>query len=335
MSQPNNPSKPTALGRGLDHLIGPKVGIPSPTTGTFGPSLSQNTQTTSTTGNIGPVPAGTTTHNKDGTRTLRVTALRPGKGQPRRHFDAEAHQELVESIRQKGVLQPILVRPVTGTQGSYEIITGERRWRASQEAGLTEIPVVIRDMNDQEALEIGLIENIQRQDLNPIEEAMGYKRLLDHFGYNHEKLSSVIAKSRSHITNTIRLLTLPQGIQQLLLNGKLTAGHARALINCPYAAEIADKIVAGNLSVRDTEAIVRDYESGRFTQKPVNKKVTFGARTQNVGDIDQQILETQLETLLHCPVTFKFGKNGGEIVLKFDSMSHLDEIIGQIVGKDR
>lgn len=335
MSQPNIPPKPSALGRGLDHLIGPKVGVSGVSEGSFGSPTAQAPQSPSNMGNIGPVPAGNATHNKDGTRTLRVTALRPGKGQPRRHFDADAHRELVESIRQKGVLQPILVRPVTGTQGSYEIITGERRWRASQEAGFTEIPVVIRDMTDQEALEIGLIENVQREDLNPIEEGMGYKRLIDHFGYNHEKLATVISKSRSHITNTMRLLTLPQAIQQLVLNGELSAGHARAMINCPFAADVANRVINNNLSVRETEALVRDFEEGKFIHKDDNPHIVSLAATLTEVNVDQKLLEEQLQAFLHCPVKLKVGTKGGEIVLKFKTMTQLDEIIGQIVGKDR
>ena len=233
MSQPSTPFRATEtkpLGRGLDSLFGSSSGISSTVT------------------------------KQEGLTTLSVRSLRPGKYQPRRVFSAESMEELINSVREKGVLQPILVRMTADKDPmgnpAFEIIAGERRWRAATAAGLSRIPVVIRDFTDLQALETGLIENIQRHDLNALEEAQGYHQLMEEFHYTQDQLARVIGKSRSHIANTLRLLTLSDALQTLLIEGKLTAGHARALIGVSNPEVLVESIIKDNLSVRETERLV-------------------------------------------------------------------------------
>ncbi|MBI1363806.1 MAG: ParB/RepB/Spo0J family partition protein [Proteobacteria bacterium] len=193
-------------------------------------------------------------------KTLPVTSLEPSDAQPRRFFDEDALKSLAASIKEQGVLQPLLVRPKKGTVGRYEIIAGERRWRASQEAGLTEVPVIIREMDDSKALEVALVENVQRSDLNPIDEAAGYLRLVNEFNYTHEDMARVTGKSRSHITNLMRLLSLPEKVRQLVSSGGISMGHARALLALNEKEgqiRAAMKVMKDSLSVRETEEMVR------------------------------------------------------------------------------
>ena len=186
-----------------------------------------------------------------------ISDLRPNKYQPRVHFDEEKLVELANSIKKNGIIQPIAVRKDDGDPGRYEIIAGERRWIAAQKAGLHEVPIIVLDLDDNEALEVAIVENIQRDDLNVIEEAKGYKRLSEEFGYDHEKIAKFMSKSRSHISNTLRLLTLPADVIGLIEEGNLTAGQARPLIGLPSATNIAEEIVAKNLSARSVEILVR------------------------------------------------------------------------------
>ncbi len=192
-----------------------------------------------------------------GAAMLPVAFLSPGPFQPRRAFDGDAHTELVASIRQRGVLQPLLVRPDPGDPDRYQIVAGERRWRAAQAAGLHEVPAVVRTLGDREALEAALVENIQRENLTPLEEAEGYRRLTDDFDRTQEELARVLGKSRSHITNTLRLLFLPEGVKALLQAGKLSAGHGRALMNAIDPLGIAAVAMRRNLTVRETERLIR------------------------------------------------------------------------------
>ena len=192
-----------------------------------------------------------------------VEHLIPNPDQPRRRFAPEALEELAASIREKGVIQPLIVRPIDSDKGKYEIVAGERRWRASQMAQLHDVPVIIREFDDTEVLEIAIIENIQRADLNPVEEALGYRQLMDRFGHTQEKLAEALSKSRSHIANLMRLLQLPEVVQDHLREGRLSAGHARALITSDDPAALAAEVIAKGLSVRDTEKLTKKPATDR------------------------------------------------------------------------
>ncbi|MEI6986634.1 MAG: ParB/RepB/Spo0J family partition protein, partial [Rhodospirillaceae bacterium] len=192
------------------------------------------------------------------TKQLPVEFIHPGRFQPRRKFDEEAIAELAQSVREKGILQPLLVRRSPDKANHYEIIAGERRWRAAQAAGLHEVPVVLRDLSDREALEISIIENVQRQDLTALEEAEGYRRLLDEFKHTQEDLARALGKSRSHVANTLRLMALPEPIKLMLHDGQLTAGHARALLTATNPLSLAEEVVAKGLNVRQTEQLARN-----------------------------------------------------------------------------
>lgn len=243
----------------------------------------------------------------------------PNPDQPRRRFDPEHLEDLSNSIREKGVIQPLIVREKTETPGVYEIVAGERRWRASQQAQLHELPVVVREFNDTEVLEIAIIENIQRADLNPVEEAAGYRQLMDRFGHTQEELSKALGKSRSHIANLMRLLNLPGDIQGMLEEGKLSAGHARALITSDHAKDIADKILKDGLSVRQTEDLVKKFASGeRDKPKPVKAE----------KDADTKALEGDLSANLGMKVTIdhKASLESGQITIKYKDMEQLDEL---------
>ncbi|MDC0737735.1 ParB/RepB/Spo0J family partition protein [Cognatishimia sp. SS12] len=248
-----------------------------------------------------------------------IEKIQPNPDQPRRRFDPEHLEDLANSIREKGVIQPLIVRPKPGVVGSYEIVAGERRWRASQKAQLHELPVIVREFDDTEVLEIAIIENIQRSDLNPVEEAAGYRQLMEKFGHTQEVLSRALGKSRSHIANLMRLLNLPTEIQDLLEEGKLSAGHARALITSDHAKEISKRIVAEGLSVRQTEGLVKKYASGDL-EKPKKPKP--------VKDADTKALEGDLSANLGMKVAIdhKAGGEAGQITIKYDNMDQLDEL---------
>ena len=194
----------------------------------------------------------------EGQRNVALDAIKAGRFNPRRNFSETQIEELAVSIRERGLVQPLVVRPVRGEHEAYEIVAGERRWRAAQRANLHEVPVVVRALSDQEAIEIAIIENVQREDLNAVEEAEGYRMLMDGHGYTQEDLSKVIGKSRSHLANTLRLLKLPESVQALLRSGALSAGHARCLIGRADAAALAERIVNEELTVRQVEALVQD-----------------------------------------------------------------------------
>jgi len=190
-------------------------------------------------------------------RLVEIDHIVPNPANPRRHFDDEMLADLTQSIARHGVVQPIVVRPSPTEADRFELIAGERRWRASQRAGLTQVPVILRDVDDRVALEIAIVENVQRSDLNPVEEALGYQQLMDSYEYTQHALSEVIGKSRSHVANTLRLLKLPESVRQYVSNGQLTAGHARALITMDNAEMVAERIVRDGLSVRDAEALAQ------------------------------------------------------------------------------
>jgi len=252
------------------------------------------------------------------TQYVPVMFLHPSRYQPRRHFDPAEIQALVESIKSRGILQPIMVRRVDGDLNSYEIIAGERRWRAAQAAQLHEVPIIVREVSDLEALEIALIENIQRQDLNPLEEAEGYRRLMQEFERTQEELAHALGKSRSHIANTVRLLNLPFEVRTLLDEGKLSAGHARALLNAADPVALAREVVNAGLNVRQTEALAAKAKPPRAAAKARMK------------DADTAALEKQLADHLGLKVAIKFDGQGGELVIRYKTLDQLDEVLKRL-----
>ena len=249
-----------------------------------------------------PVAVAATASPSDHQRMLPIEALEPGPFQPRGPMEQEALQELAESIREHGILQPILVRPKPGTSGVWQIIGGERRWRAAQLARQHEVPVVVRDFDDRTAMAAGLVENLQREDLNPLEEAIGYQRLLDDFGLKQETLGQAVGKSRSHVANTLRLLNLPDKVRALLSSGSLTAGHARALLTADDPVALAEQVVTRGLNVRQTEALA--------AATPARPNA---ART--VSDPETKALEKDLGERLGLGVAIRRSGKGGKLVL--------------------
>jgi len=257
---------------------------------------------------------------ESGFSLLPIEFLVPSPLQPRRVFAEEEIDSLSKSIKERGILQPILVRPNPDNDNQYEIIAGERRWRAAQVAQIHEVPVLIRGLNDEEVLEVALIENIQRADLNALEEALGYRRLIDSFNHTQDSLSSVIGKSRSHIANTLRLLSLPNLVKDLLNNGKISAGHARALIGVIGSEAIAGEIVKRGLNVRQVERLIKASKG-----QPYSK--TDKAREK---DPDTLSLERTLAGLLGLAVEIDFNGSGGKLVVKYNNLDQLDDIVRRL-----
>jgi len=285
--------RPTGLGRGLSALLGEIDEI----------------ETARSSGNVQQLP---------------IASIVANRQQPRRRFDDEKLDELSRSIKAQGVLQPILVRPLGKDQ--YEIIAGERRWRASQAAGLHEIPVVIREMDDATGFELALIENIQRADLNPIEEAEGYRRLIGEFGHSQEQLGKLVHKSRSHIANLLRLLDLPERVMQLLIEDKITMGHARALITADDPEKLAEEVVRKGLSVRQTEALAR-----------ASKEAAAGKKNNaapTAADADVMALERQLADVLGLKVQIANKGSAGEITIGYSTLDQLDMLCQRLSGEN-
>ncbi len=281
--------KPTRLGRGLAALIGDVAPIDAPRV----------------------VEA-------NGLKRLPVEFIIANRNNPRRDFDPDQLEELANSIREKGVMQPLLVRPGGDDPDVYEIIAGERRWRAAQAAGLHEVPVIIRDVDDKEALELAIIENVQRADLNSVDEAMGYGELMDQFDYTQSDLAQVIGKSRSHVANTLRLLRLPDDVLAMLSKGQLTAGHARTLITAKNPSALAERIVKGGLSVRQAEALSQkrlDGSDGANKTRPVATK-----------SADTLSLEKELSDSLGLNVSLQTKGESGKVEIRYKSLEQLDEI---------
>ena len=252
------------------------------------------------------------------TNKISINDLTRNKFQPRKNFSKESLEELANSIRERGVIQPIIVRPNKSLEGKYEIIAGERRWLASQNAGLHEVPVVVLNVNDVKSLEFSIIENVQRQDLDPVEEARGYQRLIDDFNYNHDKLSKFIGKSRSYIANSLRLLSLQEEILLMVEQGNLSAGHARTLIGLQNSVELAKKIIQKKLSVRQAEVLARQFKNKKF--KLIHKK------DPNILDL-QRVLEEK--TGLSVSVTNR-KNNSGTISFAYHDLDQLDRILNVI-----
>ena len=248
---------------------------------------------------------------------IAISKLRPSSIQPRRLFDKSSINELAESIKSKGIVQPILVRPSKSELGEYEIIAGERRWRAAQIAQLHELPAVVKNLDDVEALEMAIIENVQRADLSPIEEAAGYKKLMEQYNHTQEALAPIVGKSRSHIANIIRLLNLPASIQDMISQGIITSGHARAIMNSAFPEELAKKIVDENLSVRQAESLVKEKR-----EKPTKTKLK---------PADTLDLEQRLSELLGLEVVISDnGKRGGSIKVKYSTLDQLELVTNKL-----
>ncbi|MGQ0455911.1 MAG: ParB/RepB/Spo0J family partition protein [Hyphomicrobium sp.] len=291
----NSPLPRSRLGRGLASLIGEPMNVASrlPTEGEQ--------------------------------RLVAIGQIRSSALNPRKDFRDDELNELADSIRAKGLVQPIIVRPAPGANGEFEIVAGERRWRAAQRAGLHQAPVIVRDLDDRDVLELAIIENVQRQDLNAIEEASGYRELIERFGYSQEQLSEIIGKSRSHVANTMRLLKLPQAVQALVQKGDLTAGHARALIGRDDAEALAQRIVEEALNVREVEAMVQDAR--------VDDGAVGSPRRPRDKDADTRAFEKELADLLGLKVEIKRGSGeSGMLLVKFGNFDQLDYIRQRLGG---
>ena len=302
----NQITKPSPLGRGLSALFGDadtSYQAPRPA-----------------------VVAGVQSAGDRGSRTMNIAWLQPGAYQPRHHFDEEALKGLSESIRERGILEPLVVRPLTGTKDAYEIIAGERRWRAAQMAGLHDVPVVVRELTDREALEFGIIANVQRQDLTPLEEAEGYQRLMNEFSHTQEGLAKIIGKSRSHIANMLRILTLPQAVKQMISTGALSMGHARALIPARDPVHLAEEIIRKGMSVRQAEELAKHHIENR----QIHVKKNAAASTQ--VDADTLQLEKELERLIGLKIKINTQGKAGALTVYYKDLDQLDDIIRRLRG---
>ena len=282
-----------ALGRGLDALLGDSAAVSA--------------------------PAG-----KQGPAQIAIADIDPGRYQPRRHFDADELKALADSIREQGVLQPILLRPQADTPGRYELVAGERRWQAAQRAGLHEIPALVRELDDSTTLEVALVENIQRQDLSPLEEAAAYQRLIDEFGHTQEALAQVVGKSRSHVANTLRLLGLPDAVKTMVDRGDLSAGHARALLTATDAVALAARIAREGLSVRQAETLAKAPPPAKSQGKPALEKST-----------DTLALEKRLASALGLKVDIRQRGAGGAISFRFRTLDQLDALLDRLGVDER
>ena len=251
-------------------------------------------------------------------RHLPIGQLEPSPLQPRRHFDPKELDSLAESITSNGILQPLLVRAHPTRAGMYEIVAGERRWRAAQIAKLHEVPVLERQISDREVLELAIVENVQRHDLSALEEAQGYRRLIDEFSRSQEELAQQVGKSRVHIANTLRLLKLPEAVQDLLQDGLLTAGHARALLGAADPMAVAERVITLGLSVRQTEALVAKSAAKPARRPPAPK------------DADTRALEQDLGRVLGLKVAIEHGKAGGSLTISYKSLEQLDDVISRL-----
>ena len=307
---PKKPSEPKRLGRGLSSLLGEVPIAPAAAENSSGKSAKP-------TGSLSS-PGSASSGNQ--VRSLPIEWINPGPWQPRQIFEADALAELAVSIRQRGLIQPILVRENPKKPSRYELIAGERRWRAAQLAKLHEIPAIISELSDKEAGELSLIENIQRQDLSVIEEADGYQRLIDNHNYTQENLSGIIGKSRSHIANLLRLRQLPGSVKAMLAAGSLSMGQARPLIGHPDAAELADKIVKQNLSARAVEALVKSGKGAVSSQIPVQKP----------ADIRALEVRAQTELGLSVSIDWDAAREKGKLSVSLASLDQFDDLLKRL-----
>ncbi|MGR6329506.1 ParB/RepB/Spo0J family partition protein [Sphingomonas sp. XXL09] len=300
MSDGGKRNRPGGLGRGLSALLGEMA-------------------------SEAPVAPGNKAAIPSGVRMLPVSALSPHPDQPRRHFDEAALDELAASIAARGLIQPIVVRP---HGHDYQIVAGERRWRAAQRARLHEVPVVVREFDDAQTLEIALIENIQRQDLNAIEEAQAYQRLAGEYGHTQDALAKIVHKSRSHVANLLRLLELPDAVQVRVTDGSLSMGHARALLGARDVETLAEQVVARGLTVRETEKLAKGAKPERPGGRPANAERTAGAEP----DADIAALERQLSDLLGLNVRIAHHDKGGTLTLGYSTLDQLDMVCQRLTG---
>jgi ParB family chromosome partitioning protein len=288
-------SKRRGLGRGLSALFGEEGELPE----------------------SDGAPAG-------GVQLAPIGTLSPGPFQPRQQFDDEALSGLAASIAEKGVLEPVLVRPTPGQEGKFQIIAGERRWRAAQKAQLHEIPVIVRGFSDLEAMEIAIIENLHREDLTALEEADAYQRLIDEFGHTQERLAQAISKSRSHVANTLRLLALPDTVKARIRAGELSAGHARALLTADNADALAEEVVAKGLNVRQTEKLVQRSKAGDTAGRP------RGRPPKKAKDPNTAALERDLATMLGLTVSIEERGEGGTLSIQYETLEQLDDLLQRL-----
>ena len=311
-------ARPRGLGRGLSSLLG-DAGVAA-ATGTAAPVGSAASQ-------AAPSGSGQMPQSQlSGLGEIPVEWINVGPWQPRRHFDKEQLAELADSIRAKGLVQPILVRPQQGASNRYQLIAGERRWRAAQLAQLHVMPAIIREMGDEEAHELALIENVQRADLSAVEEAEGYHHLIGNFGYTQEQISEVIGKSRSHIANLLRLLTLPQEVSQLVVDGQLSMGQVRPLIGHPDCAALASWVVEKGLSARQVEALVKSQKS------PTSKGQTAATKPKVNKTADIRALEESMQVKLGLRLDIEWheDKNRGRLVMHFNSLEQFESVIDKL-----
>jgi ParB family chromosome partitioning protein len=257
-----------------------------------------------------------------GHRRVSIAFLRPNPRNPRKVFSDVEITELTDSIRERGIIQPIVVRTVRGATDQFEIIAGERRWRAAQRAGLHDVPIIVHEASDAEALELAIIENVQRADLNPLEEAMGYQSLADQYTYSQEEIAKVVGKSRSHVANTLRLLKLPEGVKTYINAGKLSAGHARALIGVPDPEAIAREIVERGLNVREVETLAQQRAQEAGKPKKPHKRAA--------KDVDTLAAEKRLSDALGLSVTIEGRGEAGVVQIKYGDLDQLDEVIRRL-----
>ncbi len=313
---PKNPAKKQALGRGLSALMS-DISVPS-----------QQETIEKKPKNLKQRLAQTPAPNTKPIGSIGIDRIERNPDQPRRYFDKEKLAELTLSIKDKGVLQPILVRPlpksyegrVKKTEGRYQIVAGERRWQAALLAGLLYMPVLVRELSDQEVLEIGVVENVQRADLNPIEEALAYQALKDQFGRTQEDISRAVGKSRPHVANSLRLLGLPELAREYLVKGKITSGHARAILAAPDQQLLAELIVANKMTVRESEQWVKKLRSPAKEIKPAQQK----------NDADSLFIEKQLSEHLGIKVTLNHKNPNGQLSIKYKTLEQLESLIEQL-----
>ena len=307
IDKPKKSNESKRLGRGLSSLLGEVPVTPNPPAGKAKPTQPD-------TASSAPVA------QKGQVHSLPIEWINPGPWQPRQQFDKDALTELATSIQQRGLIQPILVRENPQKPSRYELIAGERRWRAAQLANLHEIPAIISDLSDTKAAELSLIENIQRQDLSVIEEADGYQRLIDSHNYTQEALSAIMGKSRSHIANLLRLRQLPDMVKAFLAAGKLTMGQARPLIGNPDAAELAERVVAGNLSARAVEALVKSGKNNEIRRPP----------NQKSADIKALEIRAQTELGLALSIDWDESREKGKLSVNLASLEQLDDLLKKL-----
>ena len=310
MSEPAKISKPSRLGKGLSALMGEVDSVkPTPAPSPAAPE------------SAGEKPGGNVAD-------IAIDQITRNPSQPRKSFAEQELKELAHSIKTKGVLQAILVRPDPNTPGKYQIIAGERRFRAAKGIGLKTIPAVVKEVDELELLEVGIIENVQRADLNPMEEAEAYEKLMKRFGRTQESLGASVGKSRAHIANTLRLLTLPSEAREHLRAGRITAGHARAALAAPDPDALIEEVVKKGLSVRDVEALARLAKDG-ITPKSAPAAV----KPKDQKDVDTQALEADLQRALGLSVDIRHSEKGGELRIKYRELEQLDDVCRRLTAK--